>query len=88
MFSPNAISLYPAGHLRGSRTFFDDQADQQIDDLLRINFTQNMKSMEVYYRQVCLWYARQRGRIHRPLAETLFRYNRRPRLAGFLLNSF
>ena len=65
--------------------FFDDHAEEQIDALLRVNFTQNMKSMEVYYRWVCLLYAQQRGRVHRPLVETLHRYNQRHRLGAFLV---
>ena len=32
--------------------FFDDRADQLLDELIRIVFTQNMKSMENYYRWV------------------------------------
>lgn len=66
------------------RDFFDDDADEQIDALLRVNFTQNMKSMEVYYRWLCLLYAQRCGRIHRQLVETLFRYNGRQRMGGFL----
>lgn len=65
--------------------FFDDHAPGHIDALLEINFTQNMKSMEVYYRWLCLQYARQRGCIHRRLVETLFRYNNRHRLGDFLV---
>jgi len=64
--------------------FFDEFAGEHIDALLRVNFTQNMKSMEVYYRWLCLLYARQRGRIHRRLVETLFRYNGRHRMGQFL----
>lgn len=64
--------------------FFGEDADEQIDALLRVNFTQNMKSMEVYYRWLCLLYARQRGRIHFKLVETLFRYNRRQQMGRFL----
>ncbi|MSU21483.1 MAG: hypothetical protein EXS30_08810 [Pedosphaera sp.] len=64
--------------------FFDEDADEQIDALLRVNFTQNMKSMEVYYRWLCRLYAEQCGRVHRGLVETLFRYNARHRMGGFL----
>lgn len=65
--------------------FFDERSDEWIDALLRINFTQNMKSMEVYYRWLCLLYAQKRGRIHPRLVETLYRYNHRHRMGGFLL---
>jgi hypothetical protein len=43
-----------------------------------------MKSMETYYRWLALQYAAQCGRIHHRLVETLFRYNGRPRMGGFL----
>jgi hypothetical protein len=43
-----------------------------------------MKSMETYYRWLALQYAAQCGRIHYRLVETLFRYNGRPRMGGFL----
>lgn len=64
--------------------FFDDQADALISELVRILFRQNMKSMETYYRWLAVQYAEQCGRIHRGLVETLFRYNGRSRMAGFL----
>jgi hypothetical protein len=63
---------------------FDEQADGLLDELVRIVFTQNMKSMETYYRWLALGYAAQCGRIHQGLVETLFRYNGRPRMGGFL----
>ncbi len=64
--------------------FLDDRAEEHIDALLQVNFTQNMKSMEVYYRWLCVLYAQQHGRIHRRLVETLYRYNGRHRHGGFL----
>ena len=64
--------------------FFDDRSDERIDTLIGVMFQQNMKSMEVYYRWVCELYARQRGRIHRPLVETLYRYNNRHRMGVYL----
>lgn len=63
---------------------FDDRAATLIDELVDIVFLQNMKSMETYYRWLALQYATQRGCIHRRLVETLFRFNGRPRMAGFL----
>jgi hypothetical protein len=32
--------------------FFDEQADTLLDDLIRIGFHQNMRSMENYYRVI------------------------------------
>jgi hypothetical protein len=64
--------------------FFDDRADALLDELVRIVFRQNMKSMETYYRWLALQYAGQCRRIHRGLVETLFRYNGRSRMGGFL----
>jgi hypothetical protein len=63
---------------------FDERADALLNELVRIVFTQNMKSMETYYRWLALEYAAQRGRIHHRLVETLFRYNGRPSMGGFL----
>jgi hypothetical protein len=57
--------------------FFDDRADQFLDELIRIVFTQNMKSMEKYYRWVSKHFALTFGRIHQGLVDTIFRYNHR-----------
>ena len=57
--------------------FFDDNADQLLDELTKVIFTQNMKSMEKYYRWVSKLYARRFGKLHMKLVDTLFRYNRR-----------
>ena len=57
--------------------FFNDRADELIDELLRINFTQNMKNMEVYYRWVSKRYAQTFGKLHDRLVDTIFRYNNR-----------
>jgi hypothetical protein len=64
--------------------FFDDQAEALISELVRILFRQNMKSMETYYRWLAVQDAGQCGRIHQGLVETLFRYNGRSRMGGFL----
>lgn len=64
--------------------FFDANADEHIDALLGVNFTQNMKSVEVYYRWLCMLYAERRWRIHHKLVETLFRYNGRHLMGSFL----
>jgi hypothetical protein len=74
----------PGGPNPNFSRLFDERADVLLDELVRIIFRQNMKSMENYYRWLALQYAAQRGRIHHPLVETLFRYNGRPRMGGFL----
>ena len=48
-----------------------------IDELVRIVFTQNMKSMEKYYRWLSRFYARTFKRLHKGLVDTIFRYNQR-----------
>ena len=57
--------------------FFDDHADRHIDELVRIQFPQNMKSVERYYRWLSRRYAGQFGRLHPRLVDTIFRYNKR-----------
>jgi hypothetical protein len=57
--------------------FFDENADDLIDELVAILFPQNMKSMEKYYRWVSQRYAVTFGRLHKNLVDTIFRYNRR-----------
>jgi hypothetical protein len=57
--------------------FFDENADDLIDELVAILFPQNMKSMEKYYRWVSKRYAETFGRLHKNLVDTIFRYNRR-----------
>jgi hypothetical protein len=64
--------------------FFDDRAPALIDELIRIVFPQNMKSMENYYRWVSKLYAERFGRPHMPLVDTIFRYNRRERRGHYL----
>lgn len=64
----------PPARLEG---YFDEQADEHIDALVRIVFRQNMKSMENYYRWVSREYARTFGRLHRGLVDTIFKYNHR-----------
>lgn len=57
--------------------FFDERADELINRLIRIIFTQNMKSMEKYYRWVSMRYAQTFGKLHQGLVDTIFRYNNR-----------
>ena len=74
----------PGGPVPNLSRLFDERADTLLDELVRIVFRQNMKSMENYYRWLAVQYAAQRGRIHHRLVETLFRYNGRARMGGFL----
>jgi hypothetical protein len=73
----------PGGPEPDLARFFDDRAEANLDALVKVVFPQNMKSMEVYYRWVCVLYARHRGRIHEALMDTLFRYNARHRRGAF-----
>ena len=57
--------------------FFHGRTDELIDQLITLVFTQNMKSMEVYYRWLSARYFETFGKLHMPLVDTLFRYNRR-----------
>jgi hypothetical protein len=74
----------PGGPAPNLSRLFDERADALLDELVRIIFRQNMKSMENYYRWLAVQYAMQRGRIHQRLVGTLFRYNSRPRMGGFV----
>jgi len=64
--------------------FFDKNADDLIDDLVGIVFTQNMKSMETYYRWVSKRYAETFGRLHKNLVDTIFKYNNRERKGKYI----
>jgi hypothetical protein len=57
--------------------FFEGDPDRLIEELIRILFTQNMKSMEKYYRWVSRKYAETFGKLHMSLVDTIFRYNQR-----------
>jgi len=67
----------PGGPPPNTADFFDGRADELIDQLVRILFPQNMKSMEKYYRWVSREYVRTFGRLHLGLVDTIFRYNHR-----------
>ena len=74
----------PGGPRPDLTRFFDARADALLDELIRILFPQNMKSMEKYYRWLALLYASQCGRVHSNLVNTLFRFNSRARMGDFL----
>ncbi|MCP3879455.1 MAG: hypothetical protein GY701_13865 [Sulfitobacter sp.] len=65
--------------------FFGERSDELIDSLLEIEFTQNMKSMEKYYRWLSKRYAERYGRLHKRLVDTIFRYNRRDAKGRYLV---
>ena len=56
--------------------FFDSNTDKLIDRLIDINYRQNMKSMEKYYRWLSQRYVQKYGYIHKGLVDTIFRYNK------------
>jgi hypothetical protein len=67
----------PGQHRPTMDGFFDAGADGLIDQLIRILFPQNMKSMETYYRWLSRRYFEAHGELHGPLVDTIFRYNQR-----------
>jgi len=64
--------------------FFDHDTDGLIDELISINFPQNMKSMEKYYRWISLKYVHTFKKIHYPLVDTIFRYNYRDKKGQYI----
>lgn len=78
----------PGGKPANLAGFFDERAEAMIDELIRIVFPQNMKSMENYYRWISRLYAQKFGRPHMPLVDTIFRYNQRERRGHYLANLF
>jgi len=67
----------PGGPQPDLENFFDEHADEYIDELVNICFTQNMKSMEKYYRWLSRLYVETFGKLHMGLVNTIFRYNSR-----------
>ena len=64
--------------------FLGADPDKHIDQLVGIVFTQNMKSMENYYRWVSRRYAENYGRLHMGLVDTIFRYNQRHKKGEYI----
>jgi len=64
--------------------FFGAEPDRWIDRLIGIVFTQNMKSMENYYRWVSRRYAKAYGKLHMGLVDAIFRYNNRHKKGGYI----
>lgn len=59
------------------KNFLDNNADKLINELVKIIFPQNMKSMEKYYRWLSKFYVKTFGKLHMGLVDTIFRYNNR-----------
>lgn len=68
----------------GMMDFFGAEPDRWIDQLIGIVFTQNMKSMENYYRWVSRRYAKAYGKLHMGLVDAIFRYNNRHKKGGYI----
>ncbi len=64
--------------------FFGSDPDKSIDQLIRIVFTQNMKSMEQYYQWLSRRYAETYGKLHMGLVDTIFRYNNRHKKGEYI----
>lgn len=64
--------------------FFGPNPDPLLDKLTGIMFTQNMKSMENYYRWVSRRYAETYGVLHMGLVDTIFRYNHRHKKGEYI----
>jgi hypothetical protein len=64
--------------------FFDEKADKNIDELIKIVFTQNMKSMEKYYRWLSTRYSHAFNKVHMGLIDTIFKYNNRHRKGEYI----
>ncbi len=64
--------------------FFDNNADKHIDELIKILFPQNMKSMEKYYDWVSKLYSLKFRKIHKGLVDTIFRYNHRHKKGEYI----
>jgi hypothetical protein len=67
----------PGGPPPISDHFFEGDPDRLIDELIHTQFSQNMKSMEKYYRWISRNYAEIFGKLHTPLVDTIFRYNQK-----------
>lgn len=64
--------------------FFTGDPDRLIDQLITIEYRQNMKSMEKYYRWLSKRYVQHFGRLHKGLVDTIFRYNNRDRKGRYI----
>ena len=65
-----------------TQDFFGMDPEPLIDQLVGIMFSQNMKSVENYYRWVSRRYAETYGKLHMGLVDTIFRYNQRHKKGG------
>ena len=75
---------FPGAPAPSEIDYFGPNPDPLLDELVKIIFPQNMKSMEIYYRWISRQYAEQYGRLHANLVDTIFRYNNRDRKGRYL----
>ena len=66
------------------KKIFDNNADKFINELVKIIFPQNMKSMEKYYRWLSKLYVMVFGTLHMGLVDTIFRYNKRDQKGRYI----
>ncbi len=64
--------------------FFNGDPDRLIDQLVTIEYKQNMKSMEKYYRWLSKRYVQHFGSLHNGLVDTIFRYNNREQKGRYI----
>ena len=64
--------------------FFDEKVDKNINELIKIVFPQNMKSMEKYYRWLSKRYSHAFNKVHMGLVDTIFKYNNRHRKGEYI----
>jgi hypothetical protein len=64
--------------------FFNYKADELIAELVTIEFRQNMKSMEKYYRWLSRRYVEHFGHLNQRLVDIIFRYNGRDRRGRYI----
>jgi hypothetical protein len=74
----------PGGPPPDLDNYFNGDVDTLIEELVTIVFTQNMKSMEVYYRWLSREYAKKYGKLHNGLVDTIFKYNSRQQKGRYL----
>ncbi|MBW6486404.1 MAG: hypothetical protein K0B01_09670 [Syntrophobacterales bacterium] len=74
----------PGGPQGGNPAFFDNRAEELVNQLVKICFPQNMKSMEKYYMWLSRLYFERFGKLHMPLVDTIFRYNHRDRKGMYI----
>lgn len=64
--------------------YFSGDVDRMLDELVRIVFPQNMKSMEKFYKWISKKYAKAFNRLHMGLVDTIFKYNNRSQKGRYI----